>query len=470
MKIKPFLTSLIGVFYSIVLLGQPAAPTIKGTAKISIKKGTIECDFIMSDMPNITSYSLRINSGMNIRAFKDLKYGIPLYYDTEVKDTLSYGSTMGYYLHENVGNPGRYLPEQLEVKYAGMFPVVPDSASGYQATDFRGNVAFNGYSLRVDGFQAAWYPVLYDMKNQVQYDKVRYDITLSCDDCSVLFVNGSSPVKARAARFSSIVPRQMSIYVGNFETVLVNDTWILNPDMSKSQQSGFIGLVNGFKDYYQNSLGIPFKGEVTFVQTKPTASPDHAFAFVSSPTIFNVGVGDYGLGGLFNPEGGIHMKQVLAHELAHYYFGTYLRMNTEFGHVIDEGFAEYLSFKAVRHNLGEAAYKEIIDGKLAALKHFAPLPFTAIRDEKDYKVREYYLYYFAPIILIAIEKEIGEKAMLHWLNIMLNTKTDFTDYPFMERTFLAAQSDKLNAKILTSKYFSSPDALKNAVKVLHAAE
>jgi hypothetical protein len=97
-------------------------------------------------MPDIRDYVIRLNSGMNIRFFKDTKHTKPLHYDTDLHDTLAYGATMPYYMHENIGNPGKFLPNEIEVKYVGMFPVCADSVSGYQAQDARTNIAFNGYS------------------------------------------------------------------------------------------------------------------------------------------------------------------------------------------------------------------------------------------------------------------------------------------------------------------------------------
>src|ERR1700712_4776354 len=143
---KPAIILLFTLLFFKTAISQEKSPMIKGNVDISIKKGTIACDFIMSDMPDIPYYVIRLNSGMNIRYFKDVKRSPePLYYDMDKKDTLLADETAAYLMHENTGNPDRYLPKELEVKYLSMFAVVPDSASGYMGQDWRGNIAFNGY-------------------------------------------------------------------------------------------------------------------------------------------------------------------------------------------------------------------------------------------------------------------------------------------------------------------------------------
>lgn len=70
------------------------------------------------------------------------------------------------------------------MNYLGMYPVVADSTSGYMGSDWRGNIAFNGYSVRADGMQSNWYPVLYDISTRKRYENLRYDLNINCDDCT----------------------------------------------------------------------------------------------------------------------------------------------------------------------------------------------------------------------------------------------------------------------------------------------
>ncbi|MGN6397983.1 MAG: hypothetical protein ACTHMI_20590 [Mucilaginibacter sp.] len=473
MKCAIFNILILPIFLFTISYAQEAAPLVKGNVEISIKKGTIVCDLVISDIPPINylnregeDYVIRLNSGMNIHYFKDLKAGPkPLYYDTDLTDSIWSYETKAYLMHENRGNPSRYIPEQLEVKYIGWYPVIADSTSGYMGQDWRGNVAFNGYSVRADGGQSSWYPVIYNKRKQKLYQKVRYNINITCDDCNMLFVNGSKPVRGKKANFVSDVPYEMAIYCGNYNAVEQYNTWLLNPQMTREQEQEIFSFVKSFEDYYATHLGIPFKGNLSFVQTTPTADPkEWAFAFNVSPTTINVGGGPYGLNAMFSPSAGPRGRQTIAHELAHYYFGTLLPANTPYAPVIDEGFAEFLSFKAIKNTLGESQYRELLSAKINALKYLKnSKPLSLAKTEDDFGNREYYLYYYTLVLFTAIEKEIGEQSMWNWLKTMLVTKTDFTDYTFLEKTLEKAEPDKTLVDLIKKKYFTSDKALENAI-------
>ena len=76
------------------------------------------------------------------------------------------------------------------------------------------------------------------------------------------------------------------------------------------------------------------------------------------------------------------------------------------------------------------------------------------------------MYYYAPILFLAIKKEIGEQAMWQWLKEMVNSKAEVTDYTFLLTTFRKAVPDQNVAANIEAKYFTSQDALKNAQETL----
>ena len=465
-NIKTSLILLTMPLFFTALHAQLESPMIKGNVCISVTKGTIACDLVLSKLPDIKNYVIRLNSGMNIHYFKDLRRGGgALYYDMDTKDSIGSDETKAYYLHESRGNPARYIPGELEVKYLGMYPVVADSADGYMGQDWRGNIAFNGYSVRAEGLQGDWYPVLYDMDKKKLYSEVRYDITISCSDCSVLFVNGSSPMRAKQAGFKSDDPREMSIFCGEFRASEDHGIWLLNSEMRKSDEQKLFNTATSYQAFYEKIFDIPFKGSLTFVQTSPTADPrEWGFAFYSAPTTFNVATGRYGLQSMFDNDNASKNKQGMAHELAHYYFGTLLRPNGTFGHIIEEGFAEYLSYELTRSLEGERIYEALLKQKIQGLTYFRDYqPLALVKTENDYGNREYYLYYYAPILFIAIRAEIGEQAMWKWLKLMVKSNGLPTGYEFLVTTFETAVADKNLARKIEAKYFTSSDALKNAI-------
>jgi hypothetical protein len=458
------ITLLAFVMVSAGLKAQDKSPLITGTVDISISKGTIACDLVVTDLPAIPNYVIRLNSGMNIHYFKDLARGKnALDYDVDTKDSVQSDEVKSYYVHENRGNPARYIPEKLEVKYLGMYPVVKDSASGYMGGDWRGNVAFNGYSVRADGLQSCWYPEIYDKDKRKHREEVRYNIKITCNDCNVLFVNGSKPVKAKEAAFISDVPHEMAMFCGSFSAVDKNNVWLLNSGMIKDDEQKLFGTVNAYESYYEKQMAIPFKGSLTFIQTDPVADPTQwAFSFFASPTTFKVGAGKWGLKSMFNSDNGLRNKKSMAHELAHYYFGSMVRPGSEFGHVIEEGFAEYMALRLTRSIEGEDIYLTLLKERVQPLQNTKNYkPFNQVKTEDDYGSREYYLYYFAPTLFCAIEKEIGEKAMWQWLHAMAITKNDHTDYDFMAGELKKTLPEAMAQKII-AQYFTSLDALQNA--------
>lgn len=149
--------------------------------------------------------------------------------------------------------------------------------------------------------------------------------------------------------------------------------------------------------------------------------------------------------------------------MAHYYFGTLLKPGDEFGHVMEEGFAEYLSFNLTRNLEGEKPYHDLLKNKFEKLENLHNYkPFALIKTEADYGNREYYLYYYVPVLFLAIQKEIGEEAMWKWLKTMVATKSDHTDYKLLLDKFNSTITDpELREKII-KRYFVSDNALQNA--------
>jgi len=465
LSIKPVITLITTISTLLTAKAQEASPIIKGNVDISVKKGTVSCDLVLSNLPQTKDYVIRLNSGMNIHYFKDLNRSInALYYDIDTRDSIQTDETKAYYLHETRNSSARYLPGKLEVKYLGMYPVIADSTSGYMGGEWRGNIAFNGYSVRADGLQSNWYPVLYDIGKRKRYENVKYDLTITCDDCTALFVNGSVPVKAKSANLVSDVPHEMSIFCGRFETTESGGIWLLNSGMKKEYQQKLFEIANTYQAYYSKKFELPFKGNLTFLQTTPVANPNEwAFAFYSNPTTFNVASGQYGLPSFFDSANSEKNKQTMAHELAHYYFGTLLKPGDEFGMSMEEGFAEYLSYNLTRNIDGDATYQKLLKSKIERLgKLHNYKPFSLVKTEADYGNREYYLYYYTPVLLLAIQKEIGEQSMWKWLKAMVATRSENMDYRFLLDTFNRTITDPVLREKITNKYFVSENALQNA--------
>jgi len=459
-----FICTIFVIIFFQTTKAQDSIPLLKGKVTISITKGTIDCDFTLSSMPRIEDYVIRINSGMNILYFKNLDANNLIYFDKSFSDTLSSGESNAYYFGNNKGN-GKFLPHAIQFRYMGMYPVVKDTLKEYSVEDWKGNIAFNGYSVRTDGRQSAWYPVLYDIKRDLVYEKVKCDIEVNCADCNTIYISGNPPVKSSTAHFKNDVPTQLTMYSGKYKVANVAGTYFLNPDINDKQLKEFGGMTNAFKAFYESKIGIPYKDAITYIQTTPT-SKYNAWMFVSYPSIVNIGYGKYGLISFFDKKTGDWFKPYMAHELGHYYFGTVKIFNAELGDMMSEGFAEYLSLQVTRELINDSIYKKKITEKIKALKDFSAVAMGKVRSKSDYRNRELYVYYYAPLIFTAIEKEIGLPKMWQWIKAIIETKTAFTNYDFLEKTLASAVQDDTKMGLIKSKYLNSDKAVENATAII----
>ena len=114
--ISLFISSLV----QMTVFAQDTIPHVQGKVTISVKKGTIECDLTLSNMPRLDDYYLRLNSGMNIRYIKNAEpFMSPLNYERSLQDTFSSGESSAYYISA-LTESGKYLPHAIRFNYVGM--------------------------------------------------------------------------------------------------------------------------------------------------------------------------------------------------------------------------------------------------------------------------------------------------------------------------------------------------------------
>jgi len=449
------------------LSSQENPPHLKGKVKISISEGTFECDLTMSNIPYIQDYFVRLNNGMNVLHFWSKKPNdFILGYDwSNCTDSTSTGETLAYFFPDNT-RKGKFLPEEIQFRYVGKFPVATDTIENYSRYDWKGNIAFNGYSVRTDGTQSAWYPYIYDTKNDIRYDQMTYDIELICEDCETIYVNGHQPIKSSFAKIISQDPYELALFCGKFGFVDDGNIIILNSQYSKDEVQQLSDIVSLYKKYYEQKLDIKFEQKLVFVNSTPTA-PNYGWLFVSYPTIMGIGYAKNGLGALFDPKVQEWYKHHIAHELSHYYFGTFKVFNSTLGDMMSEGFSEYTSLKLIEDLSGIELYNEKLERKFEYLKNYVTKPFSQIKLRADIENRQHFVYDYAPIIFLAIEQEIGKEKMWEWIKAILETKTEFTDYEFLTSTLRNTLKDNIKFGYLEKTYFTSENSLVNALNKLN---
>lgn len=446
---------------SLTLSAQDTIPHVKGDVIISVKKGTISCDLTLSNLPRLSDYYLRLNSGMNIRYIKNAEpFMLPLQYERSLQDSLSSGESSAYYIPAFTES-GKYLPHAIRFSYLGMYPVITDTSS---ASDWRGNIAFNGKTLRADGIQSAWCPILYDVKKDTRYDNVTYDLNITCEDCKVIYLNGSQPVSGTHARLSSNKPQDLTMFLGDYRAECIEGDNFLNPDADMQQLSELDKSLHAYQSFLANNLTIPYKGKTTYIQTTPV-SKNNSWLFASYPTIVKVGWGD-GMKSFANKEKGVSFLQYMSHELAHYYFGTVRDFNSEIGDMISEGFAEYLSLQITQRFFGDSLYMEKLQAKVRSMRSLNPIPVARIRSKADYVNRELYVYYYAPLLFTAIAKEIGEAKMWEWMKSLLLSPTIMTNFSFFGQTLKQVVNNPTMYEKMFDKYLNSDSSFQHVVTTL----
>lgn len=450
-------TILLLLFSTSVISSQPPIK-LTGTIVVSIKLGTLDAKFQLSNIPKLHDYLIHLNSGLNIEYFRNTKNNFNYRYQKQYNPTYSEES-FGYFLvNEQTKRP---LPTQIQFKYTGKFPVISTLTKASEYGDWKGNIAFNGKTLRTDGFQAAWYPIIYDIKQDKRYDEVAYDIEIICSDCRSIYVNGSKPVAASRAEFSREKPTSMILFAGNYDIGQHNGSYYLNSKLSSQQMSQLSQLTSSFAQFYQDKLSIPYGEDIVYIHTSPVSKNDSWF-FVAYPAIVAMNHNKGGLDNLVNKDKDNTYLTFIAHELAHYYFGTYRKFNSELGDMFTESLAEYLALKSSQTLINPSRYQTMLNNMLDDLEDTQLKPFQQIETARDYGDRELYVYVYAPVIWLAIESEIGQQAMWQWLKLLLTKQAKFTNYEFLLATLSEVLQDPEKLAHLIDRYLATPDALDKA--------
>ncbi|MGB3344276.1 MAG: hypothetical protein WBA61_10205 [Aequorivita sp.] len=467
---KQNLFILTFIFLSTLSFSQDKIPKISGTARFSVENGTIECDITLSDYSQLSNYLIRLNKGLNILNIQSLEpETFLLGYEREFAASLQTDETISYYFPANVKGQ-KFLPSKLRFRYVGKFPTISDTISeNFQRLDWRGNIAFMNGLLRMDGYQSAWLPTLYDIDNDFQFDTIKYDIQIICEDCEQIYMNGSLPVTGKKAHFISDSPREPYLFIGKYKVQEAENITLLNADFTEQQASDFDRINGQVVDFLSNYSNIPYKEKVYWVQAYFTTKGEGYFGFASNPTFTICGNPPSDLKATFDEQLKGGWLFTIAHELSHYYFGTIKNCNNTLENLIDEGFAEFMSLKFAE-SIGME--KQVENGLKESLKYinnekFILKPIGEIQSLLDINDRETYGYDYQPLILFSIEKEIGEEKMKRWIQLLLQDETPISDKEFLQKTLKIAVNDEEIFSDITTKYFYGNKTIENINKTLN---
>lgn len=462
---KQKIITLTFILFSSLTFGQYKTPKISGTVKISVGNGTLECDITLSDYSHISNYLIRLNKGLNILNIQSIEPNkFLLDYEREISDSLQTEETISYFFPSSEKGQ-KLLPSKMRFRYVGKFPVINDTISeDYQRIDWRGNIAFKNGLLRMDGLQSAWFPTIYDVQNNFQFDMVKYDLKIICEDCEQIYFNGSVPVNGKNAHFISESPKEPYLFVGNYKIQDAKNITLLNADFTKQQVSEFNEINSKIIDFLSSYTNIPYKEKVYWIQAYNSSIEKGNFAFASNSTFTICGSNPPNHDLISYVNGAkIKLQSMVPHEMSHYYFGSLKRYNNDLEVILNEGFAQFLAFKYLSQFEGDDYIK---DGVLESLDWFeepdfkfkAMLEFNNSENTND---RQTYAYDYQTSILFSIEKEIGVEKMQNWIRMLLQGEDPISDKIFFKNTLEIATDNEKKFNEILDKYLTGKMTVEN---------
>jgi len=400
--------------------GEPAASSdiavikASGTVNVSLSTGRVEGNVCVTGRPPEAAGAFALNAGLNVAKVTDGN-GKAVSFE-------------GWYEPGTDGEARVYTvagaPDVLCVDYVGAFPVYPAHDA---PDDFKGVMAFNGDSARF-AEQSAWLPLPFDDKARARAGNMTYDLSISCDGCRFLYVNGSAIGVGQRGRFSSAIARPPLFFGGTGPMTQTANVTIVNEAVPSAQTDALSNTVGKVAAYYRDYMGRPIADQPIFLRmvTLNQNQRDREgseWAFATWPTIAMSGsVGGIGTELLTSGEKRDGNLAFIAHEMGHYYFGTLASPHGPYLWFTLESTAEFLSIKALRSLSGDAAAQRHIDRlveNVAAQKE----PFVALDKITDQSsIDENYRYNYGPLLLISLEKQIGETKMRSFMRHLLSAQ------------------------------------------------
>ncbi|MCC6242693.1 MAG: hypothetical protein IT353_07610 [Gemmatimonadaceae bacterium] len=307
------------------------------------------------------------------------------------------------------------------VEYRGAVPVFESHTA---TDDWKGRIVATAGTLRA-AEQTRWYPTLFDSVTARVQEVGSFDLIVRCPTCRAIYVNGAKPVRDTVGHFVSDIPRALLLFAGDIPVLEASAVTLVGASASPATVDVLGRGIADIATYFARLLNRPYRERPVLLsffsvaQRYPPGSVN--WQFVTWPTIAIAG------GAPFDQliEGITHsavlvpwLRAALAHEMAHYYFGT-LRMPTGplfwFGL---ESTAEYLALKQVRAAEGESAYAERALNYLGAIGYAAYPSLSTITQPEQIGLT--HRYRVLPLALMELEQRVGEAAMMRMLRTLVD--------------------------------------------------
>lgn len=402
---------------------QSASPLVEGSLFVSVSQGVLRGQVCVADLPKG-----RITIALN--KFYRASFWADSLATREVRvRKVNTKSEVALY---------EFLSETVVfIRFEGRFTVHHKTSLIRAYGDWKGNIAFNGETLRASE-QSQWYPSLYDPASSLPDPFVRYNLQIKSDEPISCYISGNAPARGESFVLSSDSPYPLMLFAGRFD-ISKGDNYFLNTRLNKTQQRSIDSWMTRIKHVLSNRLAVPYNDPIDIIETSPV-SELNSWAFFTYPAIVFINHN----GGLLNRiddsgnlKDSVETLEFLSHELSHYYFGYRMRPNSTLRWALLEGIPSYLSIKIVGDLLGKQKAAEVIEvyrRRVAKMKEVPVL--SEVKNPSAINVD--YRYYYFPLILLCLEEQMGEAFMMRWLQQLLSKPVSETNYMFFRSSLISA--------------------------------
>lgn len=414
---------------------DPSVPRVTGWIEVDPATGFLSGDICITAPVSAMNGAILLNRGLNVRGIRNAVTGVPLpfggYYDAR-----NLGDATPYEVNDGAADQG------VCVSYVGAFPVIRVDAGERTTDDWKGNIAFDGKTVRATE-QTRFYPILRDAAG-IEHQQVTYDVEVRCIGCKSIFWNGSPPVVSDRARFTSDRPRALMLYAGDLPFSTIDGVHFVGAEVSADAaafiRTSFASIARMHEDY----LGVAMEDEpslMSFAALGGRASRQlgtNTWGFATWPTIASDGRLPFDSLVPKEVDGSLSTgrQRYFAHEMAHHYFGSRYVPQGPLRWFLLESTAEYLAAQAVRGLRGEAAYQALLTGYVRATPE-SVVPLNKVKEANE--IEGDYRYALGPLLLAALERRIGPEPLRRALSSFItDPPMGDVDYAYFRNRLIAA--------------------------------
>lgn len=408
---RTFIVALVVTLFA--PMAEAQTPRLSGTLDLDPRAGLFAGDLCVHGATGSTTFLL--NRGLNIRAVRN----------AATNEMLRY---RGFYNAENRGDATPYtiqgdVAQGFCVSYVGAFPVYHVDEGERAATDWKGQIAFDGRTVRA-AEQARFYPAPIDAETGDELDQLAYDVEVRCRRCRAIYWNGAAPVRGTRARFQSDIPRMLLVYAGDFPFSSAEGAHFVGASVSPAAANTIQAGLAAIKAVHEAYLGVEMIDEPSMLSFAAVGADRtlgrNTWGFATWPTIASDGRMDFDAlaegGGAGRLASG--REHYFAHEMGHHYFGARYTPRGPLSWFMLESTAEFLASRAVREMQGEDAYSDLLRGYARQ----APAEVVPLHEVTEaVQIGVSYRYSLGPLLLAALANATSEEVVRQTLAGLVTT-------------------------------------------------